>query len=113
MNPWASGETPPQESPARLTRPLAAKPVLDIVGLVGKEFNEFVLILLGDALTLQQEPPADQTSTTQGQATPTEPGGAQSHACAHPPQPRSSLLPSSPGKDQGRGQQLLVGPAHP
>lgn len=49
----ADGRRPPP-SPSPLTRPLAAEPVLDVVSLVGQELNEFILVLLSDALTLQQ-----------------------------------------------------------
>ena len=83
--------SPGQASPARLTCPLAAEPVLDVVGLVGEELDEFVLVLLSDALALQQEPPADQPAT-----------GARPRA--HP-QPGSSPLPSSPRKGQAKRPQ--------
>lgn len=46
-------EPQPQDGPAQLTRPLAAEPVLDVVSLVGQELDQLVLVLLGNALTLQ------------------------------------------------------------
>lgn len=96
----AAGGSPPLESLAPLTRPLAAEPVLDVVGLVGEEFDEFVLVLLGDALALQQEPPARQPVTAGGQGTPRAPGGSSEPGPAAPSPAREQPPPLQPQEGQ-------------